>query len=104
MRRVDTYHLATEQGILATYADAKGSWPHTCRRLAGEYLANDIGEAVLGPYHSEDARRLASTDPALIERFLRAGKEAPMFLEAGPRSDLAFDPRTVTVAIATPVF
>ena len=70
-------------------------------RLAVPLLDNPVSEAQIGLYRSESSRRAALADIDYINQFITQGAPVPGFLEAGPRSRLHFNPRSVRAAIVT---
>ena len=70
-------------------------------RTAASSLPNPANESTIGRYRTPDYDRLITADNGIINKLKNKSIPVPMFLEAGPRKSLAFNPKTVKVAILT---
>lgn len=64
-------------------------------------MPNPCKEEILGLFRSRDARKAVIADMDLLSAYRDRGLDEPSFLEAGPRADLRFDPKTVRAAVVT---
>ncbi len=62
---------------------------------------NTINEDEIGVYRPHTARKTVIADVEQLSAFQEKGIELPSFLEAGPRSELKFDPHKVRAVITT---
>ncbi len=52
-------------------------------------------------YVDDDQKILVYSNASIVNEYIRAGKEMPMFEVAGPRKDLYFDPKTINCGVVT---
>ena len=73
----------------------------TVSRKAQSAVDNPADQYMIGRFRTSQYDRLITADSTLIEAFKAKSKPIPMFLEAGPRKNLAFQPNKVKAAILT---
>ncbi len=70
-------------------------------RKAVSAVPNPAKEITIGRFRTSQYDRLITADIGIINKLTNNSIPVPMFLEAGPRKSLAFNPKTVKVAILT---
>jgi 6-phosphofructokinase 1 len=104
VNRQSALNLGTsEYKILRDYAEGRiaiDTTVHQVDRSAREGVKNPLIPEQIGYYRSRNPSKLLTADKDLNEALLQRGP-VPLFLEAGPRESLSFDPTSVRAAIIT---
>ena len=101
-RSGDPTRLITERRILQDCLATRQALATEVGRVRRRALiSNPTGQDTLGLYRAATSRKAVIADLELLSQFQKAKIPTPAFLEAGPRSQLAFDPRTVRAAVVT---
>jgi 6-phosphofructokinase 1 len=82
--------MVIERDILRSYADGTSSFSGKVKQRLPASFPNPVSEKELGHYRRQDRQCLVTTDMEILTGITQNGLPLPTFLEAGPRSHLAY--------------
>ena len=101
-RVIDLTRITSERLILQNHLDKVITLKTDVKEVQGRpTLLNDVSQDELGLFRSRNSRMTVITDTKILDAWKKKRLEVPSFLEAGPRTDLRFNPHRVHAAIVT---